>query len=134
LLHWTGIQRRTPARDLEDFRNGRTLQVVLFTQSIGGAALMSVGKGKQVPRLKSGLLHLAHGQAPVWHDRRSGGSAVLHAPFELAPHGKKLKLAPKFDRFELATADGVFDMAVPKKDVPLVRFALKEDASQEAGA
>jgi hypothetical protein len=48
LLRWTWIRRRMPARDIAHFDDGQPLRVVGFTQSIGGAVKVSVGKGKQI--------------------------------------------------------------------------------------
>jgi hypothetical protein len=53
LLRWTWIRRRTPPQDVADFKSGQVFQVVGFTQSIGGAAMVSVGKGKQIARLRA---------------------------------------------------------------------------------
>lgn len=33
-------------------------------------------------------------------------------------------MAPKFERYELAAADGTYDLAIPKKDAKLVHFAF----------
>lgn len=54
LLRWAWIRRRTPAQDIEDFKNGQPLQVVGFTKSIAGAAVVSVGRGKPIARLRQG--------------------------------------------------------------------------------
>lgn len=37
----------------------------------------------------------------------------------------KLPLGPKFERYELVTADGTFDLALPKKDRELVRHVFE---------
>ncbi|MEU9407860.1 hypothetical protein AB0E08_19560 [Streptomyces sp. NPDC048281] len=124
LLRWTWIRRRTPARDIADFDGGQPLRVVGFTQSIGGKARVSVGKGKQIARLRQGYLRLAVGEPPVWKDARGGRSATLQAPFGLKPAGGKVRLAPKFERYELVTGAGTYDLAVPKKDGELVRHVL----------
>lgn len=124
LLRWTWIRRRTSAQDVADFKSGQVLQVVGFTQSIGGAAMVSVGKGKQIARLRQGYLRLAVGKEPVWSDRRGGRSAALKPPFVLKPTGEKVRMAPKFERYELVTADGTYDVAVPKKDGELVRYVF----------
>ncbi|MFJ1610230.1 hypothetical protein ACIOHS_43990 [Streptomyces sp. NPDC088253] len=124
LLRWAWIRRRTPAQDIEDFRNGQPLQVVGFTKSIGGAAMASVGRGKQFARLRQGYLRLAVGEAPVWSDRRGERTASLKLPFELKLTGEKVPMAPKFERYELVTADGTYDLAVPKKDAELVRYVF----------
>ncbi|WP_256251896.1 hypothetical protein [Streptomyces sp. yr375] len=124
LLRWVWIRRRTSAQDIEDFRNGQPFQVVGFTKSIGGAAVASIGRGKEIVRLRQGYLRLAVGDAPVWTDRRGGRSVALRPPFRLEPTGEKMPMAPKFERYELATADGTYDVAVPKKDGALVRFVF----------
>ncbi|MFG2373643.1 hypothetical protein ACGFY9_19485 [Streptomyces sp. NPDC048504] len=125
LLRWTWIRRRTSAQDIEDFENGQALLVAGFTKSIGGAAMSSVGKGKQIARLRSGQLRLAVGEEPVWNDRRGDRTASLRPPFSLKPTGVKLALGPKFERYELVTADGTFDLALPKKDGELVRHVFE---------
>jgi hypothetical protein len=33
-------------------------------------------------------------------------------------------MAPKFERYELVTADGTYDVAVPKKDAELVLYVF----------
>jgi hypothetical protein len=124
LLRWTWIRRRTPARDIADFDDGQPLRVVGFTQSIGGAVKVSVGKGKQVARLRQGYLRLAAGEPPHWKDARGDPSATLQAPFRLKPAGGKVRLAPKFERYELVTGAGTYDLAVSKKDAELVRHAF----------
>ncbi|MGQ4479319.1 hypothetical protein [Streptomyces sp. SAS_276] len=124
LLRWAWIRRRTSARDIADFDSGQPLRVVGFTQSIGGTVKVSVGKGRQVARLRQGYLRLAVGEAPVWSDARGGRSATLQAPFRLKPAGGKVRLAPKFERYELVTGAGTYDLAVPKTDGKLVRHAL----------
>lgn len=125
LLRWTWIRRRTSAQDIEDFENGQPLLVAGFTKSIGGAAMSSVGKGKQIARLRSGQLRLAVGEEPVWTDRRGDRTASLRPPFSLKPTGVKLPLGPKFERYELVTADGTFDLALPKKDGELVTHVFE---------
>ncbi|MEH0577824.1 MULTISPECIES: hypothetical protein [Streptomyces] len=124
LLRWAWIRRRTPAQDIEDFKNGQPLQVVGFTKSIGGAAVASIGRGKEIARTRQGYLRLAVGEDPVWADRRGGRSATLRPPFGLKPTGEKVPMAPKFERYELVTADGTYDVAVPKKDGELVRYVF----------
>ncbi|MET9039664.1 hypothetical protein [Streptomyces mirabilis] len=124
LLRWAWIRRRSSAQDIEDFRNGQPFQVVGFTKSIGGAAVASVGRGKQIARTRQGYLRLAVGEAPVWGDRRGGRSATLQSPFGLKLTGEKVPMAPKFERYELVTADGTYDVAVPKKDAELVRYVF----------
>ncbi|MFE4821532.1 hypothetical protein ACFRFU_34835 [Streptomyces sp. NPDC056704] len=124
LLRWTWIRRRTAAQDIEDFRSGQALQVVGFTKSIGGEAVASVGRGKEIARTRQGYLRLAVGEAPVWSDRRGGRSATLRPPFGFNPTGKKVPMAPKFERYELVTADGTYDLAVPKRDAELVRYVF----------
>lgn len=83
-----------------------------------------VGNGKQVARLRQGYLRLAAGEAPVRSDARGGRSATLQAPFRLKPAGGKVRLAPKFERHELVTGEGTYDLAVPKRDGELVRHAF----------
>ncbi|WP_405834794.1 hypothetical protein [Streptomyces sp. NBC_01176] len=124
LLRWTWVRRRTPAQDIEDFRNGRPLQVVGFTRSIGGAAMVSVGRGKQIARLRSGSLRLVVGEEPVWSDRRGSRSATLRPPFGIKPTGERVPMAPKFEQYEVVTADGTYDLAIPKKDAELMRYVL----------
>ncbi|GAX58241.1 hypothetical protein SO3561_09812 [Streptomyces olivochromogenes] len=124
LLRWVWIRRRTPAQDIEDFRNGQPLQVVGFTKSIGGAVMVSVGRGKQIARIRQGYLRLVVGEEPVWSDRRGSRSATLRPPFGVKPTGEKVPAAPKFERYELVTADGTYDLAVPKRDAELVRYVF----------
>lgn len=128
LLRWAWIRRRTPAQDIADFDGGQPLRVVGFTQSIGGAVKVSVGKGKQIARMRQGYLRLAAGEAPVWNDVRGGRSATLQAPFRLKPTAGKVRLAPKFERYELVTGTGTYDLAVPRKDGELVRHVFGSGA------
>lgn len=129
LLRWMWIRRRTSAQDIEDFRNGKPILVVGFSQTIGGEVLVSVGKGKKIARLRQGYLRLAGGDAPIWTDRRGGRSARLQSPFSLRSVPKKVRLAPKFEGYELVTSQGVFDLAVPKKDAALVQYAFAPQES-----
>ncbi|MEU9327709.1 hypothetical protein AB0D91_28515 [Streptomyces canus] len=124
LLRWTQIRRRTPARDIADFDDGQPLRVVGFTRSIGGAVKVSAGQGRQIARLRQGHLRLAAGEPPLWKDARGNRSATLQAPFRLRPAGGKLRLAPKFERYELVTGAGTYDLAVPKKDGELMRHVF----------
>ncbi|WP_231976470.1 hypothetical protein [Streptomyces sp. 3214.6] len=124
LLRWSWIRRRTPAQDIEDFKNGQPLQVVGFTKSIGGVAVVPVGRGKEIARLRQGYLRLAVGEDPVWADRRGGRGATLRPPLRLKLTGEKVPMASKFERYELVTADGTYDLAVPKKDGELVRYVF----------
>ena len=125
LLRWTWIRRRSPAQDIEDFRNGQPLQVVGFTKSIGGAVMTSVGRGRKIARLRSGFLRCAVGEMPVWTDRAGGKkSTTLRPPFALKPVEGKVRAAPKFERYDLSTAEGTYDLAVPKKDADLVRYVF----------
>ncbi|MFD4785653.1 hypothetical protein ACFWN1_00885 [Streptomyces sp. NPDC058459] len=128
LLRWTWIRRRTPARDIADFDSGQPLRVVGFTQSIGGTVEVPVGKGKQVVRLRRGYLRLAVREAPAWSDTQGGRSATLQAPFRLRPASRKVRLAPKFERYELVTGAGTYDLAVPKRDGELMRHAFGKGA------
>jgi hypothetical protein len=129
LLRWAWIRRRTSAQDIDDFSNGQPLQVVGFTKSIGGAAVASVGRDKQIARTRQGYLRLAVGKEPVWSDRRGGRSATMKSPFGLRPTGERVPMAPKFERYELVTADGTYDLAVPKKDGELVRYVFGQAQS-----
>ncbi|MGW0578689.1 hypothetical protein ACWD25_22600 [Streptomyces sp. NPDC002920] len=124
LLRWTRIRRRTPAQDIQDFRGGLPLKVVGYTRSIGGAAMVPVGGGRRIARLRMGYLRLAFGEAPVWSDRRGNRSASLRSPFRLEPRSEKVRMGPKFERYELVTADGTYDLAVPRKDGELVRYVF----------
>ncbi|MFF1739195.1 hypothetical protein [Streptomyces mirabilis] len=130
LLRRTWIRRRTPAQDIEDFENGQALRVVGFTKNIGGEATHSVGKGRTLARLRRGHLRLAVGEVPVCSDRRGARTATLRPPFRLKPTAGKAPMAPKFDRYELVTADGTYDLMVPKLDGELIRHVL---ASAEGG-
>ncbi|MDX6351723.1 MAG: hypothetical protein QOF84_6513 [Streptomyces sp.] len=40
-------------------------------------------------------------------------------------------MAPKFERYELVTADGTYDVALPKKDAELVRYVFGPAQSGE---
>lgn len=124
LLRWTWIRRRTPARDIADFENGQVLRVVGFTKNIGGTVTRSVGNGRSIARLRQGNLRLALGEAPVWSDRRGDRTATLHPPFRLKLTDAKVPMARKFDRYELVTADGRYDLAVPKLDGELIRHVF----------
>ncbi|MFF4900419.1 hypothetical protein [Streptomyces sp. NPDC001068] len=124
LLRWARIRRRTPAGDIADFEAGQPLRIVGFTKSIGGTVRVSVGKGKEIARLRQGYLRVAAGEAPVWNDARGGRSATLQEPFRLKPAAGKVRLARKFERYELITGAGTYDLAVPRKDGELIRHAL----------
>ncbi|MFJ8139151.1 hypothetical protein [Streptomyces sp. NPDC096013] len=124
LLRWTWIRRRSPARDIEDYKSGQALLVMGMTKTIAGEARVTVGKGKQIARLRSGYLRLSADGQPSWSDRRGDRNAILRPPFSLKPTGEKVPMGPKFERYELVTGDGTFDLAVPKKDGELVRYAF----------
>ncbi|MCX4548695.1 MULTISPECIES: hypothetical protein [unclassified Streptomyces] len=42
-------------------------------------------------------------------------------------------MAGKFARFKVRTADGSYDLGIPKKDVEFVRFALTDGHSPSSG-
>ncbi|WP_127353919.1 hypothetical protein [Actinacidiphila soli] len=44
----------------------------------------------------------------TWRDRRGERSATQRPPFALTPTGKKVPMAPKFERYELVAADGTY--------------------------
>ncbi|MFD5629130.1 hypothetical protein [Streptomyces sp. NPDC127072] len=119
---------------MQDFRNGQPLKVVGYTKSIGGAVMVSIGKGKRIPRLRQGYLRLVLGEAPLWSDRRGGRSASLRAPFRLELKEEKVRMAPKFERYELVTVDGTYDIAVPRKDRELVQHAFDAAPIGSCGA
>jgi len=99
--------------------------VAAFSKSIGGQEVVSVGRGRKIPRLKAGYLHLAAGQRPVWVGRAGKRhSAELVPPLALTGEGERVPAARKLRRYTLATGNGAFDVALPKVDVELVRYAL----------
>lgn len=63
-------------------------------------------------------------EPPVRSDARGDRSATLQAPFRLKPAGGKGRLAPKFERYELVTGAGTYDLAVSKEDRELVRHVF----------
>ncbi|WP_435644057.1 hypothetical protein ACR9VJ_29950 [Streptomyces sp. H49] len=42
----------------------------------------------------------------------------------MKPVEGKVRAAPKFERYDLSTAEGTYDLAVPKKDADLVRYVF----------
>jgi hypothetical protein len=125
LLRLLQIQRRSPAKDLQDLDAGQTLVVAGFSKTVGGERMISAGKGRQLALLKRGDLQLTAGRPPVWVQRNGGQlTAELVPPLALKGEGEKVPAAPKFRRYTLVTGDGTYDLAVPLKDVDLVRHAL----------
>jgi hypothetical protein len=125
LLRWTFIRRRTPEQDRADLDAGRTLVVISLSKTLGGESLIRVGKGKQIARLKSGHLHLSTTEPIAWEARTGADRrTVLAGPLELRGEGTKLPGGRKFAGYELVTGQGVFDLAIPRKDAELVRYAL----------
>ncbi|MFJ4805062.1 MULTISPECIES: hypothetical protein [Streptomyces] len=137
LLRWARIRRRSSAQDIADFRGGQPLQIVGFTKSIGGAVMTSIGRGKKIARTRSGFLRCAPGEMPVWTDRTGEKKSVLlRPPFALEPVDDKVPMASKFERYELSTADGTYDVIVPKKDAELMRHVFggsEAERRDEAG-
>jgi hypothetical protein len=124
LLRWSGIRRRRPEKDIADFDAGVTLKVIGLTRTLGRPKVRSVGKGRTITVLRSGMLALTAGQEPVWSDRVGKGTATLRGPLALLGDGDRMPVTRKFALFQLTTADGTFDLAVPKKDVALIRHAF----------
>ncbi|MEU1496269.1 hypothetical protein [Streptomyces sp. NPDC005732] len=77
-----------------------------------------------IARLTSGYVRLAVGEQPVWSDRRGSRSATLKRPIGIRPTGGKVPMARKFERYEVVTAEGTYDLAIPKRDAELVRYAF----------
>ncbi|MFE6485699.1 hypothetical protein ACFVGN_22570 [Streptomyces sp. NPDC057757] len=119
---------------MRDFQVGQPIKVVGFTKSIGGSVMVSIGQGKQIPRLRQGYLRLALGEAPSWSDSRGDRCATLRAPFKLEPALEKVRMAPKFERYELVTGDGTYDIAVPKKDRELVQYVFGAAPGREGAS
>ncbi|WP_244174538.1 hypothetical protein [Streptomyces murinus] len=113
------------------------MQIVGFTKSIGGAVMTSIGRGKKIARTRSGFLRCAPGEMPVWTDRTGEKKSVLlRPPFALEPVDDKVPMASKFERYELSTADGTYDVIVPKKDAELMRHVFggsEAEKRDEAG-
>ena len=119
------VRRRSPEKDIRDLDAGETLVVAAFSKTVGGERLISAGKGRRIPLLKRGDLRLAADRPPEWVQRTGGRlTTELVPPFTLRGEGEKMRGGPKFRRFELVTGDGTYDLAVPLRDVELVRHAL----------
>ncbi|MFJ4844066.1 MULTISPECIES: hypothetical protein [unclassified Streptomyces] len=94
---------------------------IALSKTLGHVASLNVGKGRQIQQLKPGRLLVAHGQPLVWQERRTKQETVLTGPFTLTQRDKKLPLnGGRFAFYELTTADGSHEVALPKKDAPLV--------------
>ncbi|MEU6341495.1 hypothetical protein ABZ883_11175 [Streptomyces sp. NPDC046977] len=124
LLALTFVRRRTPEKDAADLAKGQVFELASLSKTIGGVALISVGKGKQIERLKIGSLFVAQGQPMIWRERRTGNETLLNGPFRLMPLEKKVPLNNRMGFFELSTADGTHELTLPKKDAPLVELAI----------
>ncbi|WP_262412687.1 hypothetical protein [Actinacidiphila acidipaludis] len=87
--------------------------------------MIRAGQGRTVLLSKRGDLRLTAGRPPVWVQRTGGaGTVELVPPFALRGEGGKVPGGPQFRRYELVTGDGTYDLAVPLKDLELVRYAM----------
>ncbi|MFE9568877.1 hypothetical protein ACFYMW_10350 [Streptomyces sp. NPDC006692] len=113
LIRRLWIKRPSAAKDAEDYAAGTTLKVTCFSRTVAGAS----------GRRQLGYLHLTHGQPITWH--RAGSQPVLlRAPFVLTP-SEVSSGHRKLAAFDLNTADGPRDLAIPKADRDPVERALK---------
>ncbi|TFV31249.1 hypothetical protein E4K10_00155 [Streptomyces sp. T1317-0309] len=55
---------------------------------------------------------------------------MLHGPFGLTKLEKKVPLNGRLAYYELTTVDGSHEVALPKKDAPLVLIAIGQKASR----
>ncbi|MDX3077738.1 hypothetical protein ACIP98_25335 [Streptomyces sp. NPDC088354] len=128
LLSLTFIKRRTPARDAADLLQGQTLELVALSRTLGRVVLLDLGKGRQIQHLKIGALFVTQGRPLVWRERRTKQETVLDGPFTLTRLDKKVPLNGRLAFYELTTADGSHEVALPKKDAPLVLLAISRDS------
>ncbi|MFC9075779.1 hypothetical protein ACFTY7_01755 [Streptomyces sp. NPDC057062] len=128
LLSWTFIRRRSVEQDAADLLQGQVFEVAALSKTIGRTVLLNVGKGRQIQHLKIGSLFVAQGQPLVWRERRTKQETVLHGPFALTKLDKKVPLNGRLAYYELTTADGSHEVALPKKDAPLVLIAIGQNA------
>jgi hypothetical protein len=111
---WSGIKRRNPAQDLDDFAAGVTLEVSCFSRPLGDTAARS----------QLGTLYLTQGKPVTW--QRSGREAVtLRPPLTLADSGDKARQST-LAAFNLLSASGSFSVQIPKLDIELVKHALAQ--------
>ncbi|MEU1616476.1 hypothetical protein ABZ479_04135 [Streptomyces sp. NPDC005722] len=127
LLSLTFIRRRTPERDAADLLEGQVFEVAALSRTVGRVVMLNVGKGRQIQHLKIGSLFVAQGQPLVWRERRTRQETVLGGPFALRRLDKKVPLNGRLAFYELTTADGSHEVALPKKDAPLVSLAIGQD-------
>ncbi|MFE0632558.1 hypothetical protein ACFW3D_37085 [Streptomyces sp. NPDC058864] len=127
LLALSFIRRRSPEQDAADLLRGQVFEVAALSKTIGRTVMLKVGKGKQIQHLKIGSLFVAQG-ALMWRERRTGQETVLSGPFTLTQLDKKVPLNGRMAFYELTTADGSHEIALPKKDAPLVMIATGRDA------
>lgn len=69
-------------------------------------------------------MRLAVGEEPVWSDRRGSRSATSKRPIGIRHTGEKVPMARKFEKCEVVTAEGTYDLAIPKRDAELVQYAF----------
>ncbi|MFE2303773.1 hypothetical protein ACFXAW_36910 [Streptomyces sp. NPDC059445] len=134
LLALTFIRRRTPERDAADLLQGQVFEVTALSKTIGRTVLLNIGKGRQIEHLKIGSLFVAQGQPLMWRERRTGQETVLNGPFTLTQLDKKLPLNGRLSFYELTTVDGSHEVALPKKDAPLVLIAIGQDSLEPQAA
>ncbi|MFD3451566.1 hypothetical protein ACFWVC_05245 [Streptomyces sp. NPDC058691] len=99
-----------------------------LSKTLGRVVLLNIGKGRQIQHLKIGALFVAQGRPLVWRERRTKQETVLNGPFTLTRLDKKVPLNGRLAFYELTTADGTHEVALPKKDAPLVLIATGQDS------
>lgn len=125
LLRWVWMRRRSAEGDRADLDAGETLLVAGFSKSLGGERLVGIGKGRKIAVTRRGQLRLTAGESPVWAELTGERRRIaLVPPFALEGEGEKVPGGTKFRRYKLVAGDGTYDLAVPVKDVELVRYAL----------
>lgn len=112
---WSGNKRPSPAKDLEDFAAGMTLEVSCFSRPLGETA-----------RSHLGTLSLTRGEPVTWRRRRQD-PVTLRGPLTLKDSAERPK-APQLTAFDLVTASGSLSVQIPTLDVELVEHAFAVQA------
>ncbi|MDH6578903.1 hypothetical protein [Kitasatospora sp. MAP5-34] len=126
LLSWLFIRRTSTEKDLADLRAGTTLKVMCMSSTLGTVKMLSIGKGRKIPHLSSGYLHLS-ADGITWQNRLTKEVVPVQGPFGLSPSDKKAGHW-KLTRFDLAAGDQQHVIVIPKADVPLVTQVLEAAA------
>ena len=121
LMRAIGVNRRTSADDLEDYRKGVALKVTCLIRTAGADQ-------QGVPI--NGSLYLRQGEEIAWHPNNDNVGRGFPGPLRVT--GRSESRFGPYAAFELSTGSGPVTAFIPKADVPLVKGIMRARSSWDA--